>query len=116
MRYLKNFESLNINSYYREIYESEWCEIEATKPNDFCNLSEEALNIVRRYFDDIGAPCYKNWKSYCEFLIRSDEFVQVMELKDEWFLFYYTPYGFYICDQLEGLNRLLSDISEGSIE
>lgn len=120
MKYIKSFESINNDEYYHEISShSEYFD----KRKSIVDISQSAIGLIDKHakairnndilrierFSFVGMG-----KIYKFYRVNSEE--HIFELKDEWFISrIFTEvngvykYRYYLCDQLEGLDRCLSE-------
>ena len=114
MKYLKKFESLN-NSFYKGISDEEWDNFEESYEN-CVDINNNTLDILNKYsantiniYGNVDVP------KYCTFKTKINMSIMVIELKDEWFMVSVDDKSNYLCDQLEGLDKLLSDLKKQKI-
>ncbi len=122
MKHLKIFES---NNYYRKIEYEDYIELNRyLRKMKAINISQECIDLIRR-----SGWSHSNRKPSIEGVMRTiidtDPTVyisyytikdngDVYELEDEWFIVHFKTLqknldgGCYLCDQLEGLRKLLN--------
>ncbi len=115
MKYLKTFETIN-NSFYKEISDEEWDNFEESYEN-CVDINNNTLDILNKYSANNAINIYNtiDIPKYCTFKTKINMSIMVIELKDEWFMVSVDDKSNYLCDQLEGLDKLLSDLKKQKI-
>ena len=111
MKHLKTFESSD-KEYYWEIEQWEYVQ---KRDSTLVDISKEAINIANKnqIFGKISELSTINKKYSNYFLMRDIKsgitYGYIVELEDEWFIVN-DIIKFYLCDQLEGLDKCLHNI------
>ena len=117
MKHLKTFESSD-KEYYWEIEQGEYVQ---KRDSTLVDISKEAINIANKnqIFGKISELSTINKKYSNYFLMRDIKsgitYGYIVELEDEWFIVSDIITNshlnkFYLCDQLEGLDKCLHNI------
>ena len=114
----KIFESTN-SPFYKKIEPSEYFNIPISK---WLNISQEAIDIVKRNFNDVSISSGCDYK-FVEFDFNSNDNTtnEISELQHEWFIVILIDRdkfnnSYYKCDQVEGLEKCLKDYINNKLD
>ena len=115
MNYLKKFNESK-KEYYWAVDHDDVLE----KQNNVIDISQEAINIINKFNiqGEIRIITGEEDIFHCPMFTPNNYKIRyIREYKDEWFIISIASLGlrYYLCDQLEGLERCLRSIVEGKI-
>lgn len=105
MKNLKSFNESTNNNFFRIISEDEFFEM----VDRAVSLSEKAIQLIESH--DIGGYFEPDSSNILRYKLPFKGVIS--ELQDEWFLInkrHIVYFRYYLCDQLEGLDKFLSEI------
>ena len=111
IKLFKEYNILSDNKFYKKIDKPRWLSMD-----NIVNISHKSIKVIKSYFNDsntvIGAHGGGTTDRYTyDYIKVYRPFRQIFELKDEWFILYdYSVDQHYLCDQIDGLEKLLKDI------
>ena len=108
---VKLFKEYNINTLDKEIgFEEHLRLLNATQ--NVIDISKKNIDLVNKYAKRVSSSLFVNTtiNKHLKFHNRGFSYL-IFELKDEWILISRvgSPCSYYLCDQLEGLDKFLND-------
>ncbi len=107
MKYLKKFESISTNQYYYNISATDFLEYQE---KGCVTISKSAVDIIRRYGIKGDLKSIGGCAPYFD-IENKNNILYVIEIPDEYFIIRMRAFIFYKCDQLEGLEKCLKDVT-----